>query len=222
MDDVLNSEDPEEWLAETKRSQFEAFRDGEVVGEHCESCQYDPDPIIKQGSLEADLMVVGSFPAPEDLEAGEPFSGPAGDLLFDMLEAIDCSPGEDCYLTNALLCGGPDQRPVDRSVGACRTNVHRQIELVAPDVVLGVGKYAYCSLYRESVDVEYDDHLGKQGPLPDFPWLEGVTTVHPELIRHRDGDAKQKLKRLAWKHLQQVKDLLDADPDESDGGEDEE
>lgn len=225
MDDVLNSEDPEEWLSETKRSRFERFRSDEVVGDHCESCQYDPDPIIKRGSLDADLLVVGSFPAARDFDAGEPFSGEAGELLRKMLEAIDCSWETDCYLTNALLCGGPEDRPGNNSVDACRINVHRQVGLVAPDVVLGLGKYAYCSLYDEPVDVEFEDQLGTQGPLPDLPWLEGVVTLHPELIRQKDGEAKQKLKRLAWKHLQQVKDLLESDPnpdsDETDDEEDE-
>lgn len=223
MDDVLNSEDPEQWLSETKRSRFESFRSDEVVGNHCESCQYTPDPVIKQGSLDADLMVVGSFPGPDDFETEQPFSGEAGDLLRDMLEAIDRDWEQDCYLTNALLCGGPDDRPVDRSIQACRTNVNRQIELVAPDVVLGLGKYAYCSLYQEPVDVEYEDKMGHQGPIPEFPWLDGVVTMHPELIRRKNGEARQKLKRLAWKHLQQVKDLLESDPtlEETDNEEDE-
>ncbi|MFB6226876.1 MAG: uracil-DNA glycosylase [bacterium] len=222
MEELLNSEDPEEWLEETKKDRFETFRNESVVGDHCEACQYSPDPVIKRGSLDADLVVVGSYPSGEDFQNRTPFSGAVGELLDEMLAAIDLDVESDCYLTNALLCGGPEENPAEKSVDACRINVNRQLELVSPDVVLGLGKYAYCSLYHEPVSTDFRDKLGYQGSIPDFPWLEGVVTVHPAMILHQPegSDKRRRLKQLAWDSLQRVESILReepvSDPDEED------
>lgn len=213
MDDVLNSGDPEEWLSDTKKNRFETFRDTEVVGQHCEGCQYDPGPVIKRGTLDAELLVIGSFPEPDDFKNGKPFSGAAGNLLREMLEAIGLDWERDCYLTSALLCGGPEDHPRSRSVEACRLNVNRQIELVSPDLVLGLGSYANCSLYHEPLGHNFKETLGPRGALPDFPWLESVVTVHPGTILQKSDEDRRTLKRLVWKHLQQVKELLQREPE---------
>jgi uracil-DNA glycosylase family 4 len=209
----LTEQDPEEWIENQKESQFESFREDEVVGEHCQQCQFSPDPIIKRGSLEADLMIVGEFPIRSESDA--PFTGDYGALVDDMLDAIDLTPDRDCYLTNALLCGGSQTDVQPSSLEACYQNVSRQIELVSPGVVLGMGRLAYCSLYQRSPDEEFADPWGHQGALPDYPWVEGIVTINPvHLFRAEEGTAKyRKMKKLAWDHLKLVRKQLDTTDD---------
>lgn len=213
--DAINQEDPEDWIQSQKSSQFESFLEDDVVGSHCSDCQFTPDPILKVGSLEAELMVVGEFPTDQDRANERPFSGELGRLLERMLNAIDRDLEKDCYLTNAVLCGGETEDVQSRSVQACSVNLHRQIELVVPSVVLVLGRLGYRSLYGESVGEDPGEVLGHQGSLPDFPWVEGVVSVNPiHLLNSESGsDREQKLKGLIWEQLRTVDRLLEDDSD---------
>lgn len=213
----VTDEDPEEWISQQRSQQFETFRDEEVVGEHCEGCQFSPDPLIKRGSIDADLMLVGEFPTTADRSAGNPFSGDLGRLAGRMLEPIGLDPEEDCYLTNALLCGGADADVEQASLDACRVNVERQVQLVSPAVVLALGRHAYCSLYHRRLGDDFAEPWGHQGSLPEFPWVEGVVTLNPvHLLRAESGTERhEKMKRMIWSHLQTVRDLL---PEENASG----
>lgn len=209
--DLFQQEDPREWVEEQRRKKFERFRDEEVVGPHCEGCQYDRNPVIYRGDRDAGLMVVGDYTAPADQRTDKPFSGPAGDLLETMLEAIDLDWERDCYVTNALLCDGTGEAPRKPSVDSCRTNLHRQLDLVNPDVVLAMGKFALQSLYDLPQSARMTDHLGRQGSLSERPWIEGVNTYNPAyILRLESSPEKQKqVKKQAWDHLRTARRVLD-------------
>jgi uracil-DNA glycosylase family 4 len=216
--DLFNQEDPREWTRQQLEGQFEEFRDNEVVGPHCERCQYDPQPVVKRGTIEADLMVVGDYTAPADQKTEKPFSGPAGDLLEQMLEGIDRDWETDCYVTNALLCDGTDEPPRKASVEACYENLSRQLDIVTPEVVLAMGKYAAQSLLQLNASDSLTDHLGHQGSPVDYPWMDLVVTFNPAyLLRLDDGSKKkQAVKQQVWDHLKSVRRRLEASHESDD------
>lgn len=207
--DLLNQEDPREWVDQQRKQQFEEFLNDEVVGSHCEGCQYDRDPVVYRGDRRADFMVVGDYTAPADQKSGNPFSGPAGDLLEEMLEAIHLDWDRDCYVTNALLCDATETSPKTASVKSCRVNLERQLDLVDPDVVLAMGAYAYQSLYRAPQSESLSDNVGAQGALPERPWIDGVVTFNPAYILRLEGNDRKKVKKLAWDHLQEAQRLYE-------------
>lgn len=207
---LFDQEDPRDWSEERRREEFRRFRKEEVVGEHCQACQYAPAPVIKRGSLSADLFVVGDYTAPADQRTEKPFSGPAGDLLQEMLEAIDRDWEQDCYVTNALLCDGTDSAPRKRSVEACRGNLTRQLDLVNPAVVLCVGAFAYQSLFREPSSVTLRDNMGYYESVPEYPGLEAVVTVNPAYVLRQEGDRRRTLKKRVWEHLKTVRRCLES------------
>lgn len=184
---LFDQKDPRDWSEERRREEFRTFREEEVVGGHCESCQYDPAPVIGRGSITADLFVIGDYTAPADQRTNKPFSGPAGDLLKEMLEAIDRNWEEDCYVTNALLCDGTDSTPRKASVEACRTNLTRQLDLVVSEVILCVGAFAYQSLFRELSSVTLRDNMGHYESVPGYSGLEAVVTVNPAYVLRQEG-----------------------------------
>lgn len=221
---LFNQEDPREWIDKQRENQFETFASDEVVGSHCKDCQFTPDPVIKRGSLDADLLVAGDYTAPADQETQKPFSGPAGDMLKDMLEAIDRDWETDCYVTNALLCDGTESSVRKASVQACNSNLERQLEIVSPEVVLLLGKYPFASLFGKPLSITLSDNLGYQGTLPEYPWIESVVSFNPAyILRHRDDAEKFKtMKKVAWDHLKKVKKLLEtANHDESNTNDEE-
>ena len=84
-------------------------------------------------------MLIGEAPGrDEDLE-GKPFVGRAGQLLDKMLAAIRLSEG-DAHITNIVYWRPPGNRtPTPQEAQVCRPFLERQVELVAPEVVVLLG-----------------------------------------------------------------------------------
>ena len=92
-----------------------------------------------RGAARASLMVIGEAPIREDDMAAAPFVGPPGQLLDLMLAAIGHSEA-DTHMTNIVYWRPPGNRPpTPAEAQICRPFLERQIELVAPDVVLLLG-----------------------------------------------------------------------------------
>jgi DNA polymerase len=53
------------------------------------------------GIVGAKVAVVGESPGPPDIDSGQPFMGPAGQMLDRILAAINLKRA-DCYLTNVV------------------------------------------------------------------------------------------------------------------------
>jgi DNA polymerase len=91
------------------------------------------------GSVNADLMVIGDTPGRDDDLEGIPFSGPAGHMLERILAAINLKR-EQVYLANTLPWRPPGNRPATPlELDLCRPFLDRQIELVAPKVIVALG-----------------------------------------------------------------------------------
>ena len=72
------------------------------------------------GNENAKVLFIGEGPgANEDLQ-GEPFVGPAGKLLDDMLSIIDLDRNKNCYIANVVKCRPPRNRdPQEEEQEAC-------------------------------------------------------------------------------------------------------
>ena len=92
-----------------------------------------------RGLPKARLMLVGEAPGrDEDLE-GKPFVGRAGQLLDKMLAAIQLTE-QDVHITNIVYWRPPGNRtPTPQEAQVCRPFLERQVELVAPDLIVLLG-----------------------------------------------------------------------------------
>ena len=76
-------------------------------------------PVFGVGNEQASLMIIGEAPGHEEDLQGEPFVGPAGQLLNQMLFALGLSR-DDVFIANILKCSPPDNRkPLATEVEAC-------------------------------------------------------------------------------------------------------
>lgn len=162
------------------------------------------------GDTAARLLVIGEAPGADEDRQGEPFVGRAGRLLNNMLRAIGLSR-EQVYITNILKCRPPrnrDPRP-EESV-ACRDYLNRQVELLAPHLVLVLGRIAAQAL------LQTDRPLGVlRGEVRHLPGsgLPVVVTYHPAyLLRSPEQKAK------AWQDLKQVRRLYNSNLSERPAG----
>lgn len=155
-----------------------------------------------RGRPDARLMIVGEAPGREEDLAGKPFVGRAGQLLDKMLAAIGLRE-DDVHITNVVYWRPPGNRtPTPQEVQICRPFLERQIELVAPDVLMTVGGPAATAL------------LGIEGGIMRTRgrWREvevagrtvpAMPTLHPAYLL-RTPIAK----RLAWRDLLAIQDRL--------------
>ena len=86
----------------------------------CGLCETRRNVVFGVGSESADIMFVGEGPGEQEDLQGEPFVGPAGKLLDDMLSIIDLDRRSNCYIANIVKCRPPRNRdPMETEQDAC-------------------------------------------------------------------------------------------------------
>jgi DNA polymerase len=154
--------------------------------------------VFGSGDPDADLMFVGEGPGAEEDRQGLPFVGPAGQLLTKMIQAIDLTR-DQVYIANIIKCRAPGNRePQADEVAACLPYLERQIDLVAPRVLVALGRVAAQCLLGT------DEAVGKlRGSWHRVRGVPLRVTYHPAaLLRNAE------LKRPTWDDLQLVRDRL--------------
>ena len=112
----------------------------------CELCQTRHNVVFGVGKRDADIMFVGEGPGEQEDLRGEPFVGPAGKLLDDMLSIIDIDRS-NCYIANIVKCRPPRNRdPLEGEQNACIGFLRNQFALVRPKVLVCLGRIAACRL----------------------------------------------------------------------------
>ncbi len=114
----------------------------------CGLCQTRHNVVFGAGKRDADVMFIGEGPGEQEDLQGEPFVGPAGKLLDDMLSIIDLSR-ENAYIANIVKCRPPGNRdPLDEEQAACVDYLRNQVALIRPKIIVCLGRIAATRLIR--------------------------------------------------------------------------
>jgi len=161
----------------------------------CSLCRTRTQTVFGVGSRTAPWMLVGEAPGAEEDARGEPFVGQAGRLLDNMLAAIGRSRQQDAdrpvFIGNVLKCRPPGNRnPQPEEVAACEPFLLRQIELLQPQLLLVMGRFAAQSVLH--TDAPISALRGRVHRLRvggrDVP---AIVTYHPAyLLRNLADKAK--------------------------------
>jgi DNA polymerase len=155
-----------------------------------------------RGRAQAPLMLIGEAPGrDEDLE-GKPFVGRAGQLLDRMLAAIGLCE-RDAHIANIVYWRPPGNRtPTPQEAQVCRPFLERQIELVAPAVIVLLGGAAAKHLFGVA-----DGIMRVRGKWRELEIgsskARALATLHPAYLLRAPA-----AKRLAWRDLLAVKAAL--------------
>lgn len=155
-----------------------------------------------RGNPGARLMLIGEAPGRDEDLQGQPFVGRAGRLLDKMLAAIGLGP-DDVYITNAVYWRPPGNRtPTPQEVQACQPFLARQIELVAPDVLVLLGGAAAKQVLGTEEGI-----MKLRGKWKSYDAggraIRTMATLHPAYLL-RNPSAK----RQAWRDLLMVRQAL--------------
>jgi len=153
------------------------------------------------GSADAQCMIIGEGPGAEEDASGEPFVGRAGRLLNEMLAAIGVTR-ESVYIANIVKCRPPGNRdPQAPEITACSRYLKAQIRLVAPKLIVTVGRVAAQQLLGSTAPI--GRMRGRLHEL-DEEQIPVVVTYHPAYLLR---SPEQKVK--VWNDLKTIHRLLE-------------
>jgi len=158
----------------------------------CGLCEKRQQAVFGVGPETAPWLFVGEGPGADEDAQGEPFVGQAGRLLDSMLAAIGCARGTDSYIANVVKCRPPGNRtPTHEEASACAPFLDRQIELLAPKLIVALGKTAATRLLGTEASL-----ASLRGRVHRYRGIPLVVTYHPAyLLRSLPEKAK------AWEDL---------------------
>ena len=146
----------------------------------CRKCQLGHSRLHSvpgEGDPRAGLVVVGEAPGATEDETGRPFVGRAGQLLNDILKAINLKR-EEVFICNVLKCRPPGNRdPEPLEVAACSPYLHRQLQLLGPRVILAMGRPAAHALLGSNASLNE-----LRGKLHRYRGIPTIVTYHPAAL----------------------------------------
>ncbi len=173
----------------------------------CRLCQGRRQAVLGVGDRNADWLFIGEGPGAEEDARGEPFVGPAGQLLDAMLAAIDLRRGHDVYIANAVKCRPPDNRtPEAAEIAACAPYLRRQIALVQPRLIVLLGRAAAHAVLGEvgSLASMRGRSFACSSPVSGTS-IPVIVTYHPAYLLRTLPD-----KARAWEDLCRARALMRA------------
>ena len=181
------------------KAELDAVRAEAASCRRCDLWKRGTQTVFGQGRTGAKLMLVGEQPGDVEDKTGEPFVGPAGQLLREVLEEAGIAIA-DVYLTNAVkhFKWTPrgkrriHEKPNRVEVLACRVWLDAEIALVRPQAIVALGATAAGALFGPSAKVMRD--RGKP-MISDLAPLVSLT-VHPSSILRAPDSAARAAARM--------------------------
>lgn len=169
--------------------------------ERCKLCSGRTNLVFGVGNPKAKLMFVGEGPGRDEDLQGEPFVGRAGQLLTDIITKGMGLKREDVYIANVVKCRPPENRnPEPDEVAACEPFLKKQIDLIRPKIIVGLGKFAVQTLLQSKVPI-----TKVRGNWHSYHGIKLMPTFHPAYLLRNPAD-----KKLVWEDIKKViKELRD-------------
>ena len=166
----------------------------------CPLCQTRHNVVFGVGPTDAEILFVGEGPGEQEDLTGEPFVGPAGKLLDDMLRIIDLGR-HNCYICNIVKCRPPGNRdPQPQEQDACFGWLERQLRLLQPSIIVCLGRIAAMRLIRPDFRITREHGIFVQRGKYCM-----TAVYHPAALLR---DASKKEDMLA--DMERVREKLDA------------
>jgi DNA polymerase len=165
-----------------------------------------PTMVFSTGNPEADLMLVGEAPGYQEELQREPFVGPAGQKLNDILKAMGLARPQ-VYISNIVKFrpATPGQttnnrKPTPEEMVCCLGFVRSEVEIVRPRCIVALGGTAAEGLLGLAGSVN-----GMRGRWHEFDGIPVRVTYHPSYLLR---STSLRDKRAVWEDMMEVMERL--------------
>jgi DNA polymerase len=173
-----------------------SLKDAQEAAKDCKACPLwanATQTVFGEGPARARIMLVGEQPGDQEDRIGHPFVGPAGKLLDRALEDAGIDR-DQAYVTNAVKHFKYEPRgkrrlhkkPADAEIAACHQWLERELELIAPALIVAMGATAARALLGRPTPIE-----ANRGRLMPFTGdMQVLITVHPSYLLRVPDEAR--------------------------------
>jgi uracil-DNA glycosylase family 4 len=149
----------------------------------CRLSQSRTQAVPGVGPANAQIMFIGEAPGFYEDQQGQPFVGPAGQFLNELLSQIGLER-KDVYITNVVKCRPPQNRdPQPDEIEACRTWLDQQVHLIKPPVIVTISRYAMTRWFPEKKISEIHGQARRFGDLVVVPMYHPAAALHQHSLR---------------------------------------
>ncbi|MGO9015527.1 MAG: uracil-DNA glycosylase [Dissulfurispiraceae bacterium] len=161
--------------------------------------------VFGEGNANTRIMFIGEGPGKEEDIQGRPFVGDAGQLLTRLIEKMGLKR-EDVYIANIVKCRPPMNRdPQEDEIATCFPFLEKQIEIIAPRVIVSLGKIAAYVLLGISGPITKFFITRIRGSFSEYKGIPVMPTFHPAYLLRNPRD-----KWLTWEDAQAVLKKLES------------
>ena len=192
-----------------KKTRWETLRKLVIEDETCrKNVREGKQVVFGVGNIDATIMFVGEAPGAEEERQGEPFVGPAGQLLTKMIGAMGLAR-EAVYIGNIMnwrpqMPVGADgeqygnRPPTPEEMAYCLPYLEAQIDVVKPQVIVALGATAAHGLLGHEAFKALGEVRGRWQVFAGRPLM---VTYHPSYILRNQSNRS---KRMIWEDLLKV------------------
>ncbi len=163
--------------------------------------------VFATGNPHARLMLVGEAPGYEEERQGEPFVGPAGQKLNQILAAMGLSRAE-VYISNVCKFrpgmgeqqGTANRAPDEAEIAACRPLILAEIRAIRPACIICLGGSSAKGLLAETRGVS-----ALRGRWLQCQGIPVRVTYHPSYLLRNDSKSTR---RAVWEDMLAVMEQL--------------
>jgi DNA polymerase len=146
------------------------------------------------GAMDPDVCFIGEAPGADEDAQGEPFVGPAGQLLNRIIIACGMKR-EDVYICNILRCRPPGNRlPLPNEAANCREYLDRTLDLIQPRFICCLGACAAQNLLATTLSASR-----LRGRFHDYRGTPVMVTYHPAYLLRNPA-----AKRDVWEDMKML------------------
>ena len=164
--------------------------------------------VFAVGTPLAEIVFVGEAPGAEEERQGEPFVGPAGNLLTKVLKVMGLERS-GVYITN--ICkyrpamedqGRGNRAPSPLEMASCLEFVREEIAIIRPRVIVALGGTAITGLLGIKTGV-----MSARGRFYEFEGIPVMATLHPSYLLRKEQEGllvANAEKRKFWEDMLMV------------------
>jgi DNA polymerase len=157
------------------------------------------------GNPDAEIMLVGEGPGEQEDLAGKPFVGKAGQLLDRMLAAIGLDRTK-VFIANMVPWRPPGNRePSPEELALCAPFLHRQVELVAPKILVTLGNVPTKALFATPTGITRMRGQWKELTIGSHS-VRTLATLHPAYLLRQPA-----AKAMAWQDMLSLRQAIEAE-----------